>query len=305
MVKKQYHNEFRLLHLLLSSSYLLRCPNQLPNPATLAPHNAKREPIPPITIELLLPLSVIDLTTSPPSISRRCRRNELRSHRRYRAALFHHRAATVSALKASSRSSVPSSPGSPPFSVEQLCSIVAGAISVPFSFTWNTLIRAYARTADQKHKSMELYRAMLMMEREQQSAAVIPDNYTYRFVLKACAYLFSLSEGKQVNAHVLKLGFESDTHICNSLIHFYATCGFLDLAHKVFEKMSERSEVSWNIMIDSYASAGYYMTSDIISSIIQSQTKMLLTITQLSRTLWTCLFVFNSSSAKNNFGFIR
>ncbi|XLV02845.1 hypothetical protein S245_017182 [Arachis hypogaea] len=164
---------------------------------TLTPHNAKREPIPPITFELLLPLSVIDLTTSPPSISRRRRRNELRSHRRYRAALFHHRAATVSALKASSRSSVPSSPRSPPFSVEQLCSIVAGAISVPFSFTWNTLIRAYARTADQKHKSMELYRAMLMMEREQQSAAVIPDNYTYRFVLKACAYLFSLSEGKQ------------------------------------------------------------------------------------------------------------
>ncbi|KAL4330901.1 hypothetical protein HN51_037611 [Arachis hypogaea] len=77
---------------------------------------------------------------------------------------------------------------------------------------------------------MELYRAMLMMEREQQSAAVIPDNYTYRFVLKACAYLFSLSEGSY-------------------------------LAHKVFEKMSERSEVSWNIMIDSYASAGEYDTA--------------------------------------------
>ncbi|KAL4331169.1 hypothetical protein AHAS_Ahas13G0473200 [Arachis hypogaea] len=45
--------------------------------------------------------------------------------------MFHHRATTVSALKAPSRSSVPSSPGSPPFSVEQLCSIVAGAISVP------------------------------------------------------------------------------------------------------------------------------------------------------------------------------
>ncbi|XLS54205.1 hypothetical protein HN51_003960 [Arachis hypogaea] len=44
---------------------------------------------------------------------------------------------------------------------------------------------------------MKLYKAILMMEREQQSAAVIPDNYTYPFVLKACAYLFSLSEGKQ------------------------------------------------------------------------------------------------------------
>ncbi|QHO53408.1 uncharacterized protein DS421_2g47700 [Arachis hypogaea] len=91
----------------------------------------KREPILPITLELLLPLSIIDLTPSPPSISCRHRRNELRSHCCYRAALFHHRAVTISALKASSRSSVPSSPGSPPFSVEQLCSIVAGAISVP------------------------------------------------------------------------------------------------------------------------------------------------------------------------------
>ncbi|XP_072087920.1 probable apyrase 7 [Arachis hypogaea] len=98
---------------------------------TILHTTAKREPIPSIPLELLLPLSVIDLTPSPPSISRRRRRNELRSHRRYRAALFHHRAATVSALKAPSRSSVPSSPGSPPFSVEQLCSIVAGAISVP------------------------------------------------------------------------------------------------------------------------------------------------------------------------------
>ncbi|XLT31309.1 hypothetical protein HN873_062601 [Arachis hypogaea] len=92
---------------------------------------AKREPISPITLELLLPLSVIDLTPSPPSISHRRRRNELRSHRHYRAALFHHHAATVSALKAPSRSSIPSSPGSPPFSVEQLCSIIADAISVP------------------------------------------------------------------------------------------------------------------------------------------------------------------------------
>nr|XP_029151541.1 uncharacterized protein LOC112777999 [Arachis hypogaea] len=241
---------------------------------------AKCEPIPPITLELLLPLSVIDLTPSPPSISHRRRRNELRSHRRYRAALFHHRAATVSALKAPSHSSVPSSRGSPPFSVVQLCSIVAGAISVPFSFTWNTLIRAYARTADQKHKSMELYKTMLMMEREQQSAAVIPNNYTYRFVLKACAYLFSLSEGKQVNAHVLKLGFESDTHIWNSLIHFYATCGFLDLAHKVFEKMSERSEVSWNIMIDSYASAVSDEDAPNYHSIIQNPMDM---VTMLQR----------------------
>ena len=122
---------------------------------------------------------------------------------------------------------------------------------------WNTLIRAYARSTNDKDKAMDLYKAMMM---EEENAAA-PDNHTFPFVLKACAYMFSLCEGKQVHAHLLKLGFESDTHICNSLIHFYATCGCLDLAQKIFLNMPERSEVSWNIMIDSYARAGEFDTA--------------------------------------------
>lgn len=122
---------------------------------------------------------------------------------------------------------------------------------------WNTLIRAYAKSTNHKHKAMELYKAMMTLEKK----TAVPDNHTFPFVLKACAYTFSLCEGKQVHAHVLKHGFESDTHICNSLIHFYATCGCLDLAEKIFHKMNERSEVSWNIMIDSYAKGGEFYSA--------------------------------------------
>ncbi|KAK7250492.1 hypothetical protein RIF29_32962 [Crotalaria pallida] len=128
----------------------------------------------------------------------------------------------------------------------------------PNSFMWNTLIRAYARSTNHKHKAMELYKAM--MEEEEESM-VIPDSHTFPFVLKACAYIFSLREGKQVHAHVFKLGFESDTHICNSLIHFYATCGFLDLAKKIFHNMSIKNEVSWNVIIDSYLNVGEFATA--------------------------------------------
>ncbi|RDX91093.1 Pentatricopeptide repeat-containing protein, chloroplastic/mitochondrial, partial [Mucuna pruriens] len=129
----------------------------------------------------------------------------------------------------------------------------------PNSFMWNTLIRAYARSinTNHKHKAMELYKAMMTVEEK----TALPDNHTFPFVLKACAYTFSLCEGKQVHAHVLKRGFESDTHVCNSLIHFYATCGCLDLAEKMFYKMNEKNEVSWNIMIDSYTKGGRFDTA--------------------------------------------
>lgn len=90
---------------------------------------------------------------------------------------------------------------------------------------------------------------------------VLPDKYTFPFVLKACAYLFDLSEGEQTHAHVLKLGFCSDVYICNSLIHFYASCGRLDLARKVFDKMPERSLVSWNAMIDAFVQFGEFETA--------------------------------------------
>ncbi|KAK4261206.1 hypothetical protein QN277_004237 [Acacia crassicarpa] len=122
----------------------------------------------------------------------------------------------------------------------------------PNSFMWNTLIRAYARSTHFKDRAIELYRAMMEDE------TVIPDNHTYPFVLKACAYLFWFFEGKQMHGRIFKLGLESDVHICNSLIHFYATCGNLDLAQKVFDKMSERSRVSWNVLIDSYVRVGEF-----------------------------------------------
>ncbi|BAT74589.1 hypothetical protein LR48_Vigan511s002300 [Vigna angularis] len=131
--------------------------------------------------------------------------------------------------------------------------------SHPNSFMWNTLIRAYARStnANHKHKAMELYKAMVTGKEN----SAVPDNHTFPFVLKACAYTFSICEGKQVHAHALKHGFKLDTHVCNSLIHFYATCGRLDSAEKIFYKMNERSEVSWNIMIDSYAKGAKFDTA--------------------------------------------
>lgn len=88
--------------------------------------------------------------------------------------------------------------------------------------------------------------------------SVNPDKHTFPFVLKACAYLFDEFGGKQAHAHVLKLGFGKDVYINNSLIHFYASCGLLDCARRVFDEMPERSVVSWNVMIDALVQLGEF-----------------------------------------------
>lgn len=90
------------------------------------------------------------------------------------------------------------------------------------------------------------------------AASTLPDKHTFPVVLKACAYLFAKSEGKQLHSHALKLGFCSDVYINNSLIHLYASCGCLDYARAVFEKMPERSVVSWNVMIDALVQLGEF-----------------------------------------------
>ncbi|KAI5679101.1 hypothetical protein M9H77_10051 [Catharanthus roseus] len=125
-------------------------------------------------------------------------------------------------------------------------------IQNPNSFIWNTLIRAYARSADYKEYAIELFDQMLWEE------TVLPDKHTFPFVLKACAYLFAFYEGKQIHGQALKRGFFSDVYVNNSLIHFYSSCGRLDYARKVFEKMPERSMVSWNVIIDGLVEFGEF-----------------------------------------------
>lgn len=117
---------------------------------------------------------------------------------------------------------------------------------------WNTLIRACAHNVNNKEQAIRLYMEMV------EQGLVFPDKHTFPFVLKGCAYLFALSEGKQIHGHALKNGFGSDVYVNNSLIHFYASCGCLDVAEKVFVKMSERSLVSWNVLIEGFVQFGKF-----------------------------------------------
>lgn len=87
---------------------------------------------------------------------------------------------------------------------------------------------------------------------------LVPDNYTYPFVLKACANSHALREGEEVHAHVIKNGFVSDMFVLNNLMRLYAVCGVIGAARKVFDESPQLDLVSWTTLIQGYVKMGYW-----------------------------------------------
>ncbi|KAL2229935.1 pentatricopeptide repeat-containing protein At3g22690 [Sesamum indicum] len=112
-------------------------------------------------------------------------------------------------------------------------------------YLYNSLIRG-SSSVGAFDEAVLLYVDMLF-------EGVAPDNYTYPFVLSACAKGLRLSEGVQLHGSLVKMGFHSDIFVLNSLIYCYGEYGEIDRARKVFDEMCERNVVSWTSLICGYA----------------------------------------------------
>lgn len=84
----------------------------------------------------------------------------------------------------------------------------------------------------------------------------VPNNFTFPFVLKACARLFDFQLGLRIHSLVVKTGFDRDVFVKTSLLCLYAKCGYLDYALKVFDDIPEKNVISWTAMITGYIDGG-------------------------------------------------
>ncbi|KAJ6373010.1 hypothetical protein OIU76_027360 [Salix suchowensis] len=83
------------------------------------------------------------------------------------------------------------------------------------------------------------------------SSGTEPNEYTFPSVFKSCTKIRGVYEGKQVHAHVLKLGLEHNAFVHTSLINMYA-----QNARELFDEIPVRDVVSWNAIISGYAQSG-------------------------------------------------
>ncbi|KAB5514232.1 hypothetical protein DKX38_028138 [Salix brachista] len=124
----------------------------------------------------------------------------------------------------------------------QYARLVFSQISNPTSYTCNSIIRG---CADKK-----LHQESLLFYQEMMVQGLIPDRYTFPSLFKSCR---NSSEGKQIHSHSTKFGFASDAYAQNTLMNMYSNCGCLESARKVFDKMEDKTVVSWATMIGVHA----------------------------------------------------
>ncbi|GFZ04171.1 golgin Putative 5 [Actinidia rufa] len=84
-------------------------------------------------------------------------------------------------------------------------------------FLWNVLIRGYAWSGPCE-VAISLYYKMI-------DYGIIPDNFTFPFVLKACSALSAIDVGKDIHEHAIRTGWwEMDVFVGAALIDMYAKC---------------------------------------------------------------------------------
>ncbi|KAK4769902.1 hypothetical protein SAY87_030434 [Trapa incisa] len=82
------------------------------------------------------------------------------------------------------------------------------------------------------------------------------DIYSFGTVLRACAGIAAVRQGKEVHCQYMRRGGWSNVIVESALVDLYAKCGCIDFAQRVFVHMEVRNAITWNSMICGLAQNG-------------------------------------------------
>ncbi|KAF3772415.1 Pentatricopeptide repeat-containing protein [Nymphaea thermarum] len=119
----------------------------------------------------------------------------------------------------------------------------------PNIFLWNGMIRSYVRH-DLMNEAIEMYGLMI-------HSGMLPNNYTYPFVLKACSCLHDVVPGQMVHAQTVKSGLLEDVFVGTGLVCMYGRHGDLTVARPLFDEMRHQNTVALTAMIGAYERRGH------------------------------------------------
>ncbi|KAF8405701.1 hypothetical protein HHK36_007778 [Tetracentron sinense] len=114
--------------------------------------------------------------------------------------------------------------------------------------SWNSMVAGYAYL-EKFVDAISFYQSMCRN-------GVKPDISTILSLLSSCVHPEALLQGKLIHAHGIRWGCDSDISVTNTLISVYSTSGDIDSARYLFNRMYERTCVSWTAMISGYAKKG-------------------------------------------------
>lgn len=101
------------------------------------------------------------------------------------------------------------------------------------------------------------YEAAISLYHQLLDDGLVPDNFTFPFVLKACSGLSAINVGREIHDQVRKTGWEMDVFVGAALIDMYSKCGCVNESRRVFHKIVNRDVVLWNSMLAAYSQNGH------------------------------------------------
>lgn len=84
-------------------------------------------------------------------------------------------------------------------------------------------------------------------------SSIRPDHYTFPSVIRSCAVVSALREGKMTHCNIIKYGFSLDCFVQTSLVTMYSQNGEVADSELAFLEMREKNVVSWTAMISAYS----------------------------------------------------
>ncbi|KAH7301358.1 hypothetical protein KP509_23G021700 [Ceratopteris richardii] len=116
-------------------------------------------------------------------------------------------------------------------------------------YLWNAIISAFVNHGQHKC-AIGLYHDM-------SKYGLHIDKHICIATMKACFCKSSIDSGRQIHSDIIKLGFEIDLLVCNTLITMYIKSGNFDDGRLIFMSIPEKDLVTWNALISGFADHGW------------------------------------------------
>ncbi|KAG0457258.1 hypothetical protein HPP92_022096 [Vanilla planifolia] len=111
---------------------------------------------------------------------------------------------------------------------------------------WSAMISGYAQNG-QIADAMELFLGLKVSGQEIGNKCLLVSTST------ACAALGAFAEGRWIHSYVDSNGIEYGLELGPAFLNFYAKCGLVKYARKVFDNMPAKDVTCWSAMISSFA----------------------------------------------------
>ncbi|RAL50921.1 hypothetical protein DM860_005277 [Cuscuta australis] len=118
------------------------------------------------------------------------------------------------------------------------------------TISWNSMISVQAHNL----LCEEAFRCFYSMRREHNDI----DSTTLSSMLSACGSLEYINQGRGMHGLVIKLGFNSNMCVSNTLLSMYADSFRCSDAENIFHNMPDKDLISWNSMMAAYVLVGNY-----------------------------------------------